>query len=190
MEANLLLLGRFGFHLSVKDRDLTAPPASPTAGDAYIVAGSPTGAWVGKATQVALWGGTAWVFGVPRTGWTAVIEDEEVISTFKAGTWSAGIAIAGYAAMQSDLLEIQQFGSHLSVKDRDLATPPGTPAAGDTYIVAAAPTGAWAGHAAEVAVWDGAWVFAVPRTGWLAHIEDEQKLTVFRAGAWSAGIAI
>ena len=191
MQANLLRLGRFGFHPSVKDRDLATPPGTPAAGDTYIVAAAATGAWAGKETQVALWDGAAWVFGVPRTGWTAVIEGKGVISTFSAGAWSAGIAIAGYAAMQSDLLEIQQFGFHLSVKDRDLATPPGTPTAGDTYIVAAAATGAWVGKETQVALWDSAaWVFAVPRTGWLAHIEDEQKLTVFRAGAWSAGIAI
>ena len=29
-------------------------------------------------------------------------------------------------------------------KDKDLSTPPGSPAAGDVYIVAASPTGAWA----------------------------------------------
>ena len=28
MDANLLHIGRFGFHLSVKDRDLTTPPSS------------------------------------------------------------------------------------------------------------------------------------------------------------------
>ena len=40
----------------------------------------------------------------------------------------------------------------LSVKDRDLAAPPGSPAEGDRYIVAASPTGAWAGHAGDIAV--------------------------------------
>ncbi len=95
------------------------------------------------------------------------------------------------ADMNANLLRIGRFGFHLSVKDRDLATPPGTPTAGDTYIIAASPTGGWSGHATEVAIWDGsAWVFGVPRSGWLAHIEDEQKLSIYRAGAWSAGIAI
>jgi len=37
MDSNLKRIGRFGFHLSIKDRDLTAPPGSPTAGDTYIV---------------------------------------------------------------------------------------------------------------------------------------------------------
>lgn len=95
------------------------------------------------------------------------------------------------AQMDANLLRLGRVGFHLSVKDRDLTTPPGTPAAGDTYIVAASPTGAWSGHAAEIALWTGsAWAFYAPRTGYLAYIEDEQKLSIFRAGAWSAGIAI
>ena len=41
--------------------------------------------------------------------------------------------------------------------DKDLATPPGSPANGDRYIVAASPTGAWAGQAGMLAAYqDGA----------------------------------
>ena len=93
MDANLLWLGRFGTHLSVKDRDLTTPPGSPASGDTYIVAASPTDAWAGQAGKVAVWSGTAWVFGTPRVGWVAYIEDEEKLTAYKAGGWSAGIAI-------------------------------------------------------------------------------------------------
>jgi hypothetical protein len=88
MDANLLRLGRFGFHLSVKDRDLVAPPGSPAAGDTYIVAASATGAWAGKSDQVAIWDGTAWQYGVPRKGWTAYLEDEDIRVTYKGTTWS------------------------------------------------------------------------------------------------------
>jgi hypothetical protein len=93
MDANLLRIGRFGFHLSVKDRDLTTPPASPAAGDTYIPAASSTGAWAGKDGQIAVWSGSAWIFGVPRIGWVAYVEDEEKLTAYKAGGWSAGIAI-------------------------------------------------------------------------------------------------
>lgn len=86
-----------------------------------------------------------------------------------------------------------RFGFHLSVKDRDFATPPIGPANGDTYIVAAAGTGAWSGHDAKIAIWDsvaGAWVFFTPRVGVLAYLEDEEKLTVYKVAGWSAGVAI
>lgn len=92
MDANLLRLGRIGFHLSIKDRDLATPPTTPANGDTYIVAPAATGAWVGKSGQIALWDGTAWVFYAPRVGWSAYVEDEEVRTTYKAGGWSAGVA--------------------------------------------------------------------------------------------------
>ena len=58
--------------------------------------------------------------------------------------------------------------------DRNLATPPGSPTDGQRWIVAASPTGAWSGHATEIAAWqDGAWRFFAPRTGWLAYVVDE-----------------
>ena len=50
-----------------------------------------------------------------------------------------------------------------AVKDKDLGVPPSSPADGDRYIVAAAPSGAWAGKAANVAAWqDGTWRFYPP----------------------------
>ena len=59
----------------------------------------------------------------------------------------------------------------LAVLDRDLTAPPGSPAEGDRYIVAEAPTGAWSGRAGDVAAFqDGAWVFLSPREGWRAWI--------------------
>lgn len=93
MDANLLSIGRFAYHLSVKDRDLATPPGSPAAGDTYIAAASSTGAWAGKDGQIAVWSGSAWIFGVPRIGWVAYVEDEEKLTAYKAGGWSAGIAI-------------------------------------------------------------------------------------------------
>lgn len=95
MDANLLRMGRFGFHLSVKDRDLTAPPATPAAGDTYIVGAAATGLWQGYDNQIAVWDATAslWAFANPRLGWVAYIEDEEKLSAFKAAGWSAGVAI-------------------------------------------------------------------------------------------------
>jgi hypothetical protein len=93
MSNNLLRHGRFGFHLSVKDRDLTAPPGGETAGDTYIPAAPATGPWAGKEGQIAVWDGSAYVYGVPRTGWLAYIEDEQKLTIYRAGAWSAGIAV-------------------------------------------------------------------------------------------------
>ncbi|MFN3595462.1 MAG: DUF2793 domain-containing protein [Thiobacillaceae bacterium] len=79
----------------------------------------------------------------------------------------------------------------LSVKDRDLTTPPASPAEGERYIIPASATGAWAGKADQIAVRiDGTWEYHAPQIGWLAYIEDEAKLAVFKPTGWSAGIAI
>jgi hypothetical protein len=74
-----------------------------------------------------------------------------------------------------------------SVLDKDLATPPSSPADGVRYIVAASPAGAWAGQAGKLAAWqDGAWAFYTPREGWLAWVADEDVLYVYDGGAWGA----
>lgn len=74
----------------------------------------------------------------------------------------------------------------LAVLDRDLAVPPGSPAEGDRYLVAAAPTGAWAGQAGKIAAWQtGAWSFRTPRNGWMAWVLDEALPVFYEAGAWT-----
>lgn len=48
---------------------LNAPPASPVAGDFYLVWTAPTGAWVGQAGNLAQWTGSVWQFTTPEGGW-------------------------------------------------------------------------------------------------------------------------
>jgi hypothetical protein len=73
----------------------------------------------------------------------------------------------------------------LSVLDRDLTAPPGSPADGDRYIVASGATGNWAGWDLNVALCtDGAWLRLPPRTGWRAWVEDEGLLLVYNGTGW------
>ena len=73
----------------------------------------------------------------------------------------------------------------LSVLDRGLTAPPGSPADGDRYIVASGATGDWAGWDLNIALWtDGAWLRLPPRTGWRAWVEDEAILLVWNGAAW------
>lgn len=74
----------------------------------------------------------------------------------------------------------------LAVLDRDLGSPPGSPAEGDRYIVAASATGDWAGHEDHIALYqDGGWMFVAPRVGWLAWLVDEEALAVWDGSAWT-----
>ena len=91
----------------------------------------------------------------------------------------------------ANLKLIDNFGMHLSVKDRDLLTPPGSPGNGDSYILASGTlTGAWVGKTAgDLAMWssvDSAWRYKTPRKGYVAYIEDEDILAVFTT-VWQTG---
>ncbi|HEX4296616.1 MAG TPA: DUF2793 domain-containing protein [Devosia sp.] len=73
------------------------------------------------------------------------------------------------------------------VKSRTTTSPPGSPAEGDTYIVAPSATGGWAGADGKFAAWlSGAWSFTTPADGWLAYVLDAAELAVHASGAWSS----
>lgn len=78
----------------VTDKDLAAPPGSPANGAAYIVAASATGAWAGKAGQIAFWLTSvgAWTFIVPAAGWTVWVTDEAVRYQYNGSAWSTATA--------------------------------------------------------------------------------------------------
>jgi len=72
----------------------------------------------------------------------------------------------------------------LSVLDRDLTAPPGSPANGARYIVAASPTGGWAGHAGDIAAYqNGAWALYHPLEGFIAWVADEDAAVVWNGSA-------
>lgn len=92
MDANLKRLGAV-VGLSVKDRDHGTPPANPVDGDRYLIPAGATGAWSGRSGQIAVRIAGGWEFCAPRVGWLCFIEDEAVLSVYKATGWSPGIAI-------------------------------------------------------------------------------------------------
>jgi Protein of unknown function (DUF2793) len=74
-----------------------------------------------------------------------------------------------------------------AVKSRVLATPPVSPMDGDRYLVAPAPTGAWAGQAGKFALrMDGAWRFLAPVEGWSLWVDDENAAYSFDGASWVA----
>lgn len=81
-----------------------------------------------------------------------------------------------------------------AVISKTVATPPGSPVNGDRYIVAASPTGAWAGWANQIVVWttddpgflSGHWQNYVPNAGWLAYNVADATIYVYSGSAWVA----
>lgn len=76
---------------TVADR-LTATPSSPTPGARYIITESPTGAWSTlsfTSGQIAEADGNgSWFAYTPADGWTAYVEDENVITQYRDSTWT------------------------------------------------------------------------------------------------------
>jgi hypothetical protein len=79
-----------------------------------------------------------------------------------------------------------------SVLDKDLATPPVSPAIGDAYLVGDAATGDWATHDREAALWTArGWAFIAPDAGDVMYVEDEDEHYKFTSGgAWQKTFTI
>lgn len=73
--------------LAVLTRSLSAPPAAPAEGERWIIGPSPTGAWSGRANQVAAWQDGAWQFSVPKAGWLAYAIDEGTLIGWNGSAW-------------------------------------------------------------------------------------------------------
>ena len=81
--------------LSALDKDLTAPPASPSDGDRYIVGASATGAWAGKDNEIAAYQDGAWGFQFPREGWLCWVGDEDKFFVFDGAGWTQSSGAGG-----------------------------------------------------------------------------------------------
>ena len=66
-------------------------------------------------------------------------------------------------------------------------TPPASPVEGSFYIIGAAPSGDWAGHAGEMARWSSHvsdWDFYTPKNGWMAQSKNARESYRYTGGAW------
>lgn len=99
-----------------------------------------------------------------RTLFNGLFQDiQQAINAFDARNGNADIPVLGWQA-----------------------APPASPNTGDRYIVAASPTGAWAGQAHRIAIWLGAWIFVDPVVGlvvnyWGAGVPN---LLMFNGTIW------
>jgi hypothetical protein len=63
-------------------------------------------------------------------------------------------------------------------------TPPGSPVAGDCYVVGTSPTGAWAGQAKAVAFYTTGWNFIAPWEGLTVWANDTNALNTYDGASW------
>jgi hypothetical protein len=73
--------------LAVIDRDLAAPPTSPTEGDRYLVAAGGVGAWSGADGAIAAFFDGAWTVLAPAAGWVCWVADEKTLLVHDGTAW-------------------------------------------------------------------------------------------------------
>ena len=75
--------------LSVVSRGLNAPPGSVVDGNRFLIGAAPTAEWLGQAGMIAFRNAGLWQFLVPRKGWAAWIEAENIFLIFDGTNWVA-----------------------------------------------------------------------------------------------------
>ncbi|RME65090.1 MAG: DUF2793 domain-containing protein [Alphaproteobacteria bacterium] len=74
-----------------------------------------------------------------------------------------------------------------AIEDRDLAAPPATPGEGQSWLVAATASGAWAGREGTLAQFvGGVWRFYSPFAGMAAWVKDEATTLRYDGTQWQA----
>ncbi len=68
--------------------------------------------------------------------------------------------------------------------DKDLSTPPVSPAEGDLYIVADGATGDWASHDNKITYFNQIWRFISPNEGMILWVNDENKIYTWGGSSW------
>lgn len=69
---------------------LNSPPASPAAGNCYVIGSAPFGAWVGHAQALAGFTAGGWRFIAPVEGLAVVDKASGETAIFRSGAWEKG----------------------------------------------------------------------------------------------------
>ena len=117
----------------VIDKDLATPPGSPTDGQRYIVASSPTGAWAGQAGKIARYTSVTpgWEFFTPKKGWCLHVDDEnawyrhtgtawEIFVGAKSTGWTAATGTATRTTFDTATVTLPQLAEHVKALIDDL----------------------------------------------------------------------
>jgi hypothetical protein len=114
------------------------------------------------------------------------------MSTKFHNAWADSVTKFKSADMNAPLKQIDLAAwrlANLTVKDRGLTAPPGTPADGDCYIIGGpTATGVWAGSVGKISYWDAdqaEWVIVTPEEGWTVYVQDEDTELLYSGSAWS-----
>jgi hypothetical protein len=75
---------------AVEEPQRSDPPEAPSLGACYIVADDPSGAWAGRAQNIAGFTSAGWKFVAPREGMTFHVRSTGTFAAYRAGAWELG----------------------------------------------------------------------------------------------------
>lgn len=84
-------------HLAIEDGPLVTPPATPVAGQCWLVAPGASGDWAGRGDEIAIRCAGGWRFVMPRAGMRAVRTTDGALLRYTAGEWSLPEAVSNPA---------------------------------------------------------------------------------------------
>lgn len=170
----------------IEDKDLTAPPGSPTLGDSYIVATGGSGDWATHDGHVASYTARGWLFTVANAyDLAAVVDESTVYHRSVGGSWVSGFPFftIGADTVLPSALKYGRFG--LTVVNQTTDAPPGSPSDGDAYVIGPTPSGAWTGHTRKITIYQSsAWVFYTPYEGATVYDADTQVQIKYDGTQW------
>lgn len=168
--------------LALESVSTLEPPESPAEGACWFVPTGATGSFAGQAGKLATYEAGAFDFLAVPVDTLAFIRDEARFARHDGSGWVSPLldAVAALSARTQLVLE--------SITD---TAPPATPEEGARWFVPAGATGAFAGQAGRLAVFqDGAFVFQALASGVLAFIREEWRLALYDGGAWVSPLAV
>jgi len=89
------ILDKLSWQDPVSDKDLSAAPTSPSKGDRYIIAGTPTDAWVDHSGDITYYDGSDWQFIGIFEGMCCWVEDENEFYKHNGASWSEYVGETG-----------------------------------------------------------------------------------------------
>ena len=183
-----LLLG------AVINTTTTAPPSSPSNGDAYILKGTPSGAWTGQHNAIAVWSTEitqsgnntkvpGWEFFLPNAGWTVWDTATSTLQVFSTGTWVNILANVALLNVDNNWTATQTFeDGWTSASDVSISTASAATSSDNQNSPVLGLTGAyWNGTASAPDTWS---VQVQPGTG------TDPTSTLFFSHTGSTGTAI
>jgi len=176
---------------AVLDKDLTAPPESPSLGDRFLIYGSPTGAWSGKSGRIAIWSRWGWEFALPPVGFLVLVRDEaSFYHRADSGAWTLGTGTRTLGANSVALSNAINFGRLVIVENQTTTTPPASPTLGSAFVIGPAAGDAWAGKDTKLAICEDGSTFTIytPSNGWMIYDKAKNATYIFNGASWAPSV--